>query len=116
MEFPFITDILNFFQSVWDWVYVGIYEFTKSAFVLLTKYCIQAYLSGMIFVAEVGYEVFTELMKDVGVTQYVQSNYASLDVKLRSALSFFGIPEAVNMIVSAIGTRFSMRFIPLIGG
>lgn len=112
----FITDILNFFQAVWDWFYVGIYEFTKSAFVLLTKYCIQAYFAAMVFAAEVGYEVFSDLMKDVGVSQYVQSSYASLDVKLRSALSFFGIPEAVNMIVSAIGTRFAMRFIPLIGG
>lgn len=112
----FVTDILDFFQSVWDWFYVGIYEFTKSAFVLLTKYCIQAYFASMLFVADVGYEVFSSLMNDVGVSQYVQSSYASLDVKLRSALAFFGIPEAVNMVVSAIGTRFAMRFIPLIGG
>lgn len=111
----FVTDIINFLQSVWDWFYVGIYEFTKSAFVLLTKYCIQAYFSVMIFAAEIGFEVFSQLMKDVGVSQYVQSNYASLDVKLRSALAFFGIPDAVNMIVSAVGTRFAMRFIPFIG-
>lgn len=116
MEFPFITDILNFFQAIWDWVYVGIYDFVKSAFVLLTKYGIQAYFASMLFAADVGFEVFSELMQDIGVSQYVQSSYASLDVKLRSALSFFGIPEAVNMIVSAIGTRFAMRFIPFIGG
>ncbi|HCF3450905.1 DUF2523 domain-containing protein, partial [Pseudomonas aeruginosa] len=30
-------------------------------------------------------------------------------------LAFFGLPDAVNMIFAAIGTRFSMSFIPFIG-
>ena len=115
MEIPFISDILQFFQSLWDWLYVGVYDFTKSAFVLLTKYAIQAYFVTMIFAAEVGYDVFAELMRDIGVSQAVNSAYGSLPAQIRSAISFFGIPEALNMIFSAIGTRFAMKFIPFIG-
>ena len=115
MEIPFISDILEFLQSMWDWLYVGIYDFVKAAFVLLTKMAIQAYFTAMIFAAEVGYEVFSSLMADIGVSQVVQSSYNSLDSKLRSALSFFGVPDAFNIIVSAIGTRFAMRFVPFIG-
>lgn len=115
MEIPFFSDILDFIQSVWDWLYVGIYDFVKSAFVLLTKMAINAYFTAIIFSAEVGYEVFSSYMSDIGISQVVQSNYSSLDSKLRSALSFFGIPEAFNIIISAIGTRFAMRFIPFIG-
>lgn len=115
MEFPFITDFLEFLQSIWDWLYVGIYDFVKSAFVLLTKMAINAYFTVAIFSADVGYEVFSSLMNDIGVSDAVQSSYNSLDGKLRAALSFFGIPDALNIIVSAIGTRFAMRFIPFIG-
>lgn len=76
---------------------------------------IHAYFTGVIFAADIGYEVFSSFMKDIGVSQAVQSSYSSLDGRLRAVLSFFGVPEALNIIFSAIGTRFAMRFIPFIG-
>lgn len=115
MDIPFISDILEFLQSVWDWLYVGIYDFVKTAFVLLTKMAIHAYFTGVIFAADVGYDVFSSFMNDIGVSQAIQSSYSSLDGKARAALAFFGIPEALNVVFSAIGTRFAMRFIPFIG-
>ena len=43
MDIPFIGDILEFFQAVWDWIYSGIYDFVKEAFVLATKVAIYSY-------------------------------------------------------------------------
>jgi len=115
MDIPFIGDILNFFQSVWDWLYQGIYDFVKDAFVLATKMMIYGYIQGMIFLLEVSYEVFASIMDEIGVSKQVEEMYSSLDADLRSALGFFGIPDALNIIVSAIGTRWTMKFIPFIG-
>lgn len=115
MEIPFIGDILQFFQSIWDWFYVGIYEFVKDAFVLATKMIIYGYVQGMIFVMEVGYEVFSEIMDEIGVSQQIEQMYGSLDADIKAAVGFFGIPDALNIIFSAIGTRWTMKFIPFIG-
>lgn len=115
MDIPFIGDILEFFQSIWDWFYVGIYEFVKDAFVLATKMIIYGYIQGMIFVLEVAYEVFAQIMDEIGVSQKIEQMYGSLDGDVRSMLGFFGIPDALNIIVSAIGTRWTMKFIPFVG-
>lgn len=115
MDIPFIGDILNFFQSVWYWLYQGIYDFVKEAFVLATKMAIYGYIQGMIFLMEVSYEVFASIMDEIGVSQQIESMYSSLDGDIRAALGFFGIPDALNIIVSAIGTRWTMKFVPFIG-
>lgn len=115
MDIPFIGDILQFFQSVWDWIYSGIYDFVQEAFVLATKVAIYSYFQALLFAVDVAYEVFQELMDEIGISDTVQQYYNMLDADLRAALSFFGIPDALMLIFSAIGTRWTLKFVPLVG-
>lgn len=110
-----ISDVMQFFQAAWDFITSGIYEFTKEALKAATKVVIYSYLQGLLMAIEVAYEVFDELMAGLGVTQAISSYWGSVDSKVRNFVSFFGIPDAINMLTSAIGTRFVMRFIPFIG-
>ncbi|TRO77367.1 DUF2523 domain-containing protein [Pseudomonas aeruginosa] len=61
------------------------------------------------------YKAFREVVGGIGIGSTITSYYSSLNGDLRSLLAFFGLPDAVNMIFAAIGTRFSMSFIPFIG-
>jgi len=115
MDIPFIADILGFFQSIWDWVYSGIYDFTKEAFVLATKVAIYSYFQAVLFGLEVSYQVFQELMSEIGISDKVQQYYNMLDADVRGALAFFGVPDALMIIFSAIGTRWALKFVPLVG-
>ncbi|WP_267127792.1 DUF2523 family protein [Pseudomonas aeruginosa] len=45
----------------------------------------------------------------------IRSMYAALPGPIAAGLAFFGLPDAVNMIMVAAATRFSMSFIPFIG-
>lgn len=110
-----ISNVLEFFQYIWDFFTSGIYEFTKEAFKAATKVAIYAYFQGLLMAIEIAYEVFDEIMSDLGVTQAISNYWSSVDSDVRGMLSFFGIPDAINMLTSAIGTRFVMRFIPLLG-
>ena len=110
-----ISQVVDFFQYIWDWFTSGIYEFSKDFLKAATKVAIYAYFQSMLLAIEVGYEVFQELMSNLGVSQTIHQYWGSVDSDVRSLLSFFGIPDAVNMLTSAIGTRFVMRFIPFIG-
>ena len=115
MDIPFISDILEFFQAVWDWVYSGIYEFVKEAFVLATKAAIYAYYQALLFGLEVAYQTSQELISEIGISDKVQQYYNSLDADLRAALAFFRVPDALMIIFSAIGTRWTLKFVPLVG-
>lgn len=115
MDIPFIGDILEFFQAIWDWVYSGIYEFVKEAFVLATKVAIYSYFQAILFALEVAYEVFQELVSEIGISAKVQQYYNMLNAELRGALAFFGIPDALMIIFSAIGTRWTLKFVPMVG-
>ncbi|MDF5949862.1 DUF2523 family protein [Pseudomonas aeruginosa] len=99
----------------WDFLYSGVYDFVTDAFVLLTKMAIKGWFEMQLFVAEIGYKAFKEVVGGIGIGSTITSYYSSLDGDLRSLLAFFGLPDAVNMIFAAIGTRFSMSFIPFIG-
>ena len=94
-------------QSLWDFLYSGVYDFVTDAFVLLTKMAIKGWFEMQLFVAEIGYKAFKEVVGGIGIGSTITS-YAL-------AAAFFGLPDAVNMIFAAIGTRFSMSFIPFIG-
>lgn len=119
MDFGFITDWFEqvnvFFQSAWDWLYYGIYDFVKETFVLLTKVMIYSAIQTAIFTAEVAYEAVQDISADLGVTQQAQAAYNSIPAQMRSTLDFFGIPQALTIILSAIPTRLAMRFVPFIG-
>jgi hypothetical protein len=115
MDFPFIGDILEFFQSVWDWIYSGIYDFVKEVFVLATKVAIYSYYQALLFALQVAYQTFQELVSEIGISDKVQQYYNMLDADVRSVLSFFGIPDALMIIFSAIGTRWTLKFVPFVG-
>ncbi len=110
-----ILGITDFLQSIWDWISNGIYDFAKSAFVLLTKMAIISYYKMMLFLADVSFTAFQEILKSLKISQFVNSHYSGLSSGVKSLLSFFGIPEALNIIFSALGTRLTMRFVPFIG-
>lgn len=115
MDIPFIGDILEFFQAVWDWIYSGIYDFVKEVFVLATKVAIYSYYQALLFALQVAYQTFHELVSEIGISDKVQQYYNMLDADVRSVLAFFGIPDALMIIFSAIGTRWTLKFVPFVG-
>lgn len=115
MDIPFLNEIIQFFQAIWDFITTGIYDFVKAAFVLATKVAIYSYFQGLKFALEVSYEVFEELVNEIGISDTVQQYYNMLDADVRSTLAFFGVPDAFMLIFSAIGTRWTLKFVPFMG-
>lgn len=119
MDLSFISDffvsVSAFFQSIWDYVYIGIYDFTKEVMVFLTKVAIYSYIQATIMAYEVAYEVVQDLLVDLGISAKIESAYSAIPAQMRNTLAFFGVPEALTIIFSAIPTRIAMRFVPFIG-
>lgn len=104
--------VTHFFQAQWDFMDSGIYEFVKSLLVVVTKAAIWTALQVKIVTIDVAYEVVQEILQDSGATALVQSAWASIPGNVQSTLSFFKIPQGLTLVLSAIPTRWAMRFVP----
>lgn len=117
MEFisNFFVHVSEFFQDIWNWMYLGVYEFAVELMAYATKAAMYTWLQIQLFAIDVAYEVVNDLFQDFGIAQQVQSAWMMVPDQMRSTLSFFGIPQALTIIVSAIPARLAMKFIPFIG-
>lgn len=111
----FFVNVSMFFQSVWDWMYVGIYDFVKEVMVYLTKASMYTWIQIQLFAIDVGFQVVQDIFVELGVTQQVQNAWNMVPENMRNTLTFFGIPQALTIIGTAIPARIAMRFIPFIG-
>lgn len=111
----FLDQIIGFYQFIWDFFSKGIYDFSKEVFVILTQVLVYSWFKMQIFSLEVAYEAAQGIVSDLGVTAAVRSYYAGLPAEVASIMSFFGIPQCLNIIFSALTTRFVLRFVPLGG-
>ncbi|RPQ77041.1 Head virion protein G6P [Pseudomonas aeruginosa] len=56
-----------------------------------------------------------DFVRDGLVVATKASMYAALPGPIAAGLAFFGVPQALNIIMVAAATRFCMRFVPFIG-
>ena len=111
----FFDQIISFFQWLWTFFAQGVYDFVKDGLVVATKAAMVGALQTFLLLIDVSFTVANDLIEGLGVGQLVRSMYAALPAPIASALSFFGVPQALNIIFVAAVTRFCMRFVPFIG-
>lgn len=111
----FLDQILDFFQFVWDFLSSGIYDLIKDGLVVLTKAAVYSWIQVQLLALEVAYEAAQDIVTDIGVTQYVRQRYSGIPSQTAAALEFFGVPQALNILFSALSTRFALKFVPFIG-
>lgn len=106
------VDFINWLVA---YITTGVYDFTVEVFSVLTKVIIYSYIQGLIFSYDVASDVVQDLSSDWGLTQQISSAYSAVPSKTRQILGFFGIPEALTIIASAVPVRLAMKFIPFFG-
>lgn len=111
----FLDNILSFFQWIWDFLSSGIYLFVKEVLVLLTKVAIYSWISVQIMALDVAYSAAQSILSEIGVSEAIRAKWSGLPAEVASTLSFFGIPQALNIIFSALSTRFVLKFVPFLG-
>ncbi|WP_282367855.1 DUF2523 family protein [Pseudomonas sp. PS02290] len=105
--------VTHFFQAQWDFMDSGIYDFIKSLLVVLTKAAIWTAIQVKLVALDVAYEVVQEILTDSGAAALVKSAWASIPGNIQATLEFFKIPQGLTLILSAIPTRWAMKFVPV---
>lgn len=104
----FFTWITSFFST-------GIYDLITSATAQLVEWLTIMKLETMLWCIKFGWDVAVKVINNIGLSAAIQAAWGRLDSELLNALMWFRVPDAINMMVNAFGTRFVLRFIPLAG-
>jgi hypothetical protein len=92
-----------------EWIYIGIYSFVEEVLQELVAWLVIAKLQGMLVVMEFSWGVAKQLMVNLNIGEYIDQGFSNLDPVLMGYLNFFRVPESLNLIVQAIGTRVTLK-------
>lgn len=105
------SSVISLFDA-WVWYLTHFPEFYESFIQYLMKWF--TYLTFWLF-EQAMYTAFTitqEFLASFNYKENVQSAWNSLPDTPRSILAYLRLPECLNIIISAIGTKFTLKFIP----
>lgn len=105
----FLQPIFDGITWMIDFMYIGIYQFVEEILQQLVAWLVIAKLQGMLFLMEFSWGVAKQIMINLNIGDYIQQGFNSLDPVLMGYLNFFRVPEALNLIIQAIGTRVTLK-------
>lgn len=71
-----------------------------------------AYLEIKLAMLEFSYQIASALLENIGISEYLENAWNSLDSSLLTVFTYLRIPEGLNAIISAAVTRFVMDMLP----
>ncbi|MEI6747373.1 MAG: DUF2523 family protein [Methylococcaceae bacterium] len=106
-----VNSIVDIHQQIDDFRSTGIYQFFTKWFAEFLKWWVVGWYKFKLQAITFSWDVASEILSSLNLSTVVTSAFSQLDSKVISIISFFRIPEALNMILSAYVTRLVMTFI-----
>ena len=108
-----VNSIVDFRQELDDFRTSGIYKFFTQWFAEFIKWSMVGWFKFKLQALTFAWDVANEILTSLNLSQQIDMAFSALDSNLVSIISFFRIPEAINIILSAYTTRLVMTFIGL---
>lgn len=102
-------------NEFFDWLFYGIYDFFVEAFAYLVEVLTIWMVKSAIVTTQFAWDVAEQIILDIGVTQALNSAWSTIPGDTASVLAFFAIPDVVNILLSALVTRWVLKFVPFTG-
>lgn len=106
-----VNAINNSAQDVYNFFHGGLYELLTKWTAWFIRWFVVGMFKAKIAALTFAYDVAQELITSMNLSAYLNNAYASLESRTLAALTFFRIPEAINIIISASVTKFVFRFL-----
>ena len=109
----FFTDVADFFNSILDYIKNGLYDFFKEWFAAFVIWSTVAMIKAKLYALTFAWDVAQEVLSQLGISAFLSAAWGQIDSGILSAITFFRIPDAINVILSAKVTRFVLNFMGL---
>lgn len=106
-----MDSFIDAIQYILDWLSTGIYVFFEEAFKEATAWYVVAVVKAKIYMVGFAWDVAKIVLENIGLSQFINTAWGSLNPKLIGYLTFFKMPEALNIVIQAYATRFVLTVI-----
>lgn len=93
------------------WLNSGIYGFIEEAFKELAAWYVVMKIKAMIFMLHFSWTVASTIMENLSLGAYINQAFSSLDSRFMAYLTFFRVPESLNLLLQAVITRFTLSIL-----
>jgi len=107
-----LTAPIDFFVK---WFNETIYEFFVNAFAYLVEQMTLASIKFTIWSSQFAWDIAKNIIDDLGVTDALNSAWSTIPGDTVSILAFFQIPDVINILLTALVTSYTLKFIPFSG-
>lgn len=97
-----IVEAINY---VLNWLSTGVYEWGEEAMKQATAYYVVAVIKAKIWAVGFAWDVAKIVLANIGLSQYITQAWNHLDSQAVAYLTFFRVPDALNIIIQAYVTR-----------
>lgn len=101
-----VNTVVSFFDLIHWWFTDGAQMMLSHFVIFIGKYMVLAAISTKIMMLSLGVSIAQSVMGDLHITQSIDAAYGALDARTVSMLAFFGVPTALQNVVTAFFTRF----------
>lgn len=110
-----LVDVVNAInattQDLSDFIHTGFYQKLTEFTAWFIRWWVVGMFKAKIAALTFAYDVAQELLTQLNISSYLNAAYANLESRTLAMLTFFRIPEAINIILSAATTKFVFRFL-----
>jgi hypothetical protein len=108
-----LDTIIDFFNKILDFIQSGLYEFVTAAFGQFIIYTTIALIKFKLYMMVFAWDVAQQILAQLNITQQLNSAWAGIDSKSMQLVSFFRLPDALNIVLTARVTRYVLDFMGL---
>ncbi|MDO9140283.1 MAG: DUF2523 family protein, partial [Methylobacter sp.] len=105
------NSINNLGQEIHDFFTIDLYILLTQFSSFFIQWLILGYWTLKVKLLFFAWDVAQQLIADLNISVYVNFAWSHLESRTLSMLTFFRVPEAVNILISAGITKYIMRFI-----
>lgn len=102
-------------NSILEFIQVDVYGLIIEAYSYLIQMITLGSIKFTIWSVGFGWDIATQIIEDLGVTDALNQAWSTLDGDTISVLSFFAIPDVISILLTAFVTSYTMKFIPFVG-
>lgn len=104
--FEFLTESYNSFV---EFMNSGFYELVTEVLAVITQYYVIGLIEAKIFFIGIAWGIAENILVNLQLSQMINDAWGALDSDLIAYLTFFRLPEALNIIIQASVTRFVLN-------
>jgi hypothetical protein len=79
----------------------------------VVMWSIIAYFEMKIHVIEFSYGIASSILSGLNISDLINTHWSGMNSSIKGAITYLRIPESINIILSAMLTRFVMDLLPI---